>query len=61
MSAADEVLEIIKQNPGGIMVSQIQKATGLSCSAVSKALTELKSKGTVEEVVKGCRKYYRPK
>jgi len=61
MSAADKILEIIKQNPGGIMISQIQKATGLSRSAVSKALAELKSKGVVEEVVKGCRKYYKPK
>ena len=43
------------------MISQIQKATGLSRSAVSKALAELKSKGVVEEVVKGCRKYYKPK
>ncbi len=61
MSATDKVLEVIKQNPGGIMISQIQKATGLSRSAVSKALAELKSKGAIEEVVKGCRKYYKPK
>ena len=60
MSAANKILEIIKQNPGGIMISQIQKATGLPRSAVSKALAELKSKGVVE-VVRGCRKYYKPK
>ena len=61
MSEVEKVLEVIKQNPSGVMMTQIQKATGLSRTAVKKALEELKAKGRVEEVVKGCRKYYKPK